>query len=141
MLQIKNTYDDRDVTVVSRAVATGSDGTETVLAAGDSCEIEVDGDHQVAVYTRARHPGEAALSLTPVAQPLADEASQRQAEEAQLTDASDDQVRTVIQQMVEQKTDLTAAGEPNLAVLNAKLAEQNFNPITADRRKELMPAA
>lgn len=134
MLTIKNGYDDRDVTIVSRSVLTGADGPSVNLEAGGSAEIEVDGENQVAISTRGRLPGEAPLGLAPVANVVDNSGG---GGKAALVDASDDQVKAVMAEMVAQGTDLTSSGAPNAIILNAKLAERGLAPIDAARRDAL----
>jgi hypothetical protein len=60
MLQFKNNYDDRDVTVVARRVFDGVDGGSVTIEPGEFGEIDVDKDHQVIVSVVMREDAKAA---------------------------------------------------------------------------------
>lgn len=142
MIQIKNTYEDRTATVVSREVRTGRDGEAVDVAPGESVEIELDGDFQIAISTRGREPGELPESQHPVARPFdnveAEAAAEVEVEEK--PEADDAAVRKEIEDMVTNKTDLTQGGKPELPALNKRLDALGFGPVSATRRDALMPA-
>lgn len=141
MLKITNQSEDKDFIVNARQMATGTDGQPTTVGPGESATIEIDGDHQVFVATRARESGEPAIPLVPVAtvESANDPVREQQRVEPVLSDADDDTVRAEIEDMVNTKSDLTQAGLPNLDALNARLEAKGFNPVNADRRGALMP--
>lgn len=131
MLELKNTYDDRVLTVVSRNTTTGQDGPSVDIAPGAVVEIEVDGEFHVAVHGPARQPGE----LPPESHPVAT----APVEKVELIEADDDQVRAELTDMISAKTGLSKAGVPEMGPLNHRLKEKGFAPIKASRRGELMP--
>lgn len=141
MLKITNGYEDRDATVTSRHITTGQDGEAVTVAPGESAEIELDGEYQVSVSTRGRNPGEEPIRNTPVARVVEGGTTEGAKSDAPtLNEASDDDVRTEIQTMVDEKANLTQSGKPELPVLNERLAAKGFGPVDSKRRDALMPA-
>jgi hypothetical protein len=158
MLQFKNNYDDRDVTVVARRVFDGVDGGSVTIEPGEFGEIDVDKDHQVIVSdgqaevddddddasgdeSISGSSGEDVISGTV---DTSDTLSGGSAADdlntggAQLREGSDDEVRSDIQAMVDGKEDLTRTGLPELPALNKRLAAKGIGPVDAERRTSLM---
>lgn len=141
MLEIKNTSEDREVTIVVREVRTGRDGPSKTLTNGQSASLEIDGDFQAIISTTARGEAEPMAEI-PSAQVVGEEGGEEQVagrQEEQLPEAPDDVVRREIETMVGDKINLTKGGQPELPMLNQRLKDAGFGPVNAARRDEMMP--
>lgn len=137
MVKIINDEDGVEITIQSRN-RFGQDGEAVTVAAGKSAEIAGDHENQV-VISFAKEDQSAPMSA-----PATAVLEQEEAEEVELVDPTDDDIRAAgaaIDARPDVASHKTNAGAYRVGGLNEELAAKGFKPINADTRDRIWPPA
>lgn len=141
---------DADVTVTSRNIQNGQDGSVVTVAKGEFGTIEIDHGNQ-AVFSTDAVPGVAPSNDAPLVTKISEEEATANAKaaagnaETDDTDKSNTFVDATDQQVVDTLAKLNADpatkrvtnGMIDSGALNSALATQGLNPVSATKRDEL----
>ena len=131
------------VNVRGRNTFNGNDGQVTKVEAGGKATIDVDASNEVVISLAVvkDHTSSATVPIAEVVQAEQPAADADQADAPTLRDGSDEEINAVLADLnAKEDASRTTKGYLDVEGVNAALAEQGLNPISAQRRTELSDA-